>query len=291
METALFLNGVYEDVLIEVLAAQTKHSGPNFLQPYSGRTITLLEKLKPSAAKPVTLYLSTTKDLGHVSYQAHIVRWQDKRSLTDTEKAPYNEQIKVYQSGETEIYLTANDKPCVNLLFVQDMEKFAEPIPVSCFKKAKDHTPLQKRSQAGGWSYVLERPAWLGRSETHVADYVDQELQARVALALQDSASSRSARLAAANPKPASIEVVARAFRRNPDVIAEVLIRAGGKCEHCGKAAPFLRKSDGSPYLEVHHKHMLADGGDDTVENAIALCPNCHRQSHYGAMAVAATGV
>jgi len=34
--------------------------------------------------------------------------------------------------------------------------------------------------------------------------------------------------------------------------------------------------------LEVHHKVPLAEGGDDTVENAIALCPNCHRHAHYG---------
>ncbi|WP_409033890.1 HNH endonuclease [Pseudomonas sp. JUb42] len=26
----------------------------------------------------------------------------------------------------------------------------------------------------------------------------------------------------------------------------------------------------------------IADGGLDTLENAVALCPNCHRASHYG---------
>lgn len=37
-----------------------------------------------------------------------------------------------------------------------------------------------------------------------------------------------------------------------------------------------------SPYLEVHHIIFLAQGGDDTVDNAEALCPNCHRRKHYG---------
>jgi 5-methylcytosine-specific restriction protein A len=69
---------------------------------------------------------------------------------------------------------------------------------------------------------------------------------------------------------------------RNADVVAEVLIRANGTCERCGKNAPFLRAKDGTPYLEVHHKEKLANGGDDTVENAIALCPNCHRREHFG---------
>jgi hypothetical protein len=81
---------------------------------------------------------------------------------------------------------------------------------------------------------------------------------------------------------PDTYEVTTKAFRRNPDVIAEVLIRANGICERCKKEAPFKRASDGTPYLEVHHKIRLADGGEDTVENAIAVCPNCHRELHFG---------
>jgi 5-methylcytosine-specific restriction enzyme A len=27
----------------------------------------------------------------------------------------------------------------------------------------------------------------------------------------------------------------------------------------------------------------LADDGPDIVENAVALCPNCHRRLHHGA--------
>ncbi|MFL9918022.1 HNH endonuclease signature motif containing protein [Paraburkholderia fungorum] len=61
----------------------------------------------------------------------------------------------------------------------------------------------------------------------------------------------------------------------------EVLLRADGTCEGCGQSAPFQR-ADGTPYLEVHHRRRLADGGEDTVENAIALCPNCHRERHCG---------
>lgn len=71
-------------------------------------------------------------------------------------------------------------------------------------------------------------------------------------------------------------------FNRNPDVVAEVLRRANGICENCNKLAPFNRKKDGTPFLEVHHKVRLADGGEDTVENAIGTCPNCHREFHFG---------
>ena len=32
----------------------------------------------------------------------------------------------------------------------------------------------------------------------------------------------------------------------------------------------------------VHHLKQLADGGSDTTTNAIAVCPNCHRELHFG---------
>ena len=71
-------------------------------------------------------------------------------------------------------------------------------------------------------------------------------------------------------------------FIRNPDVVAEVKIRAKGFCESCKNEAPFKTAAKGEPYLEVHHVITLANGGPDTVENCLALCPNCHRKMHYG---------
>jgi len=60
------------------------------------------------------------------------------------------------------------------------------------------------------------------------------------------------------------------------------LERAKGICEKCNRKAPFLRDKDNSPYLEIHHKLPLSEGGEDTLDNVVALCPNCHRQAHYG---------
>ncbi len=81
---------------------------------------------------------------------------------------------------------------------------------------------------------------------------------------------------------PESYETTTRVFKRNPDVIVEVLLRAIGVCEKCKTTAPFNRATDGSPYLEVHHLKRLANGGEDTVANAIAVCPNCHKELHFG---------
>lgn len=69
-------------------------------------------------------------------------------------------------------------------------------------------------------------------------------------------------------------------YVRDPNVIAWVLCEANGTCEVCEEAAPFVR-SDGEPYLEVHHVRRLASGGPDTTDNAVACCPNCHRRFHH----------
>lgn len=84
------------------------------------------------------------------------------------------------------------------------------------------------------------------------------------------------------NQKPVSSQSSVTQFTRDPAVVSWVLAEAGGSCECCGNPAPFNRE-DGSPYLEVHHVLRLADGGEDTIKNAAALCPNCHRELHYGA--------
>ncbi|WP_298953956.1 HNH endonuclease signature motif containing protein [uncultured Methylobacterium sp.] len=70
-------------------------------------------------------------------------------------------------------------------------------------------------------------------------------------------------------------------FVRDPKVREAVLKRAGGRCEHC--AQPGFRRSDGAVYLETHHIVPLHEGGADRIENVIALCPNDHREAHYGA--------
>lgn len=103
-----------------------------------------------------------------------------------------------------------------------------------------------------------------------------------VNISRKDNSKNRQARLARAPKKPSKRTATITVFDRNPDVVAEVLERANGICEDCGEPAPFIRARDGAPYLEVHHNTPLSQDGDDTVENAIALCPNCHRKAHYG---------
>ena len=76
-------------------------------------------------------------------------------------------------------------------------------------------------------------------------------------------------------------EVTSTTYARDPQVRAWVLINANGICELCNEPAPFLDK-DGDAFLEVHHVIPLAECFRDTTDNAVALCPNCHKRCHYG---------
>lgn len=67
--------------------------------------------------------------------------------------------------------------------------------------------------------------------------------------------------------------------QRSPWVAEHAKRRSKGLCDLCQEAAPFNRR-DGAPYLETHHIKWLAHDGADTVENTVALCPNCHRKMH-----------
>lgn len=69
-------------------------------------------------------------------------------------------------------------------------------------------------------------------------------------------------------------------YKRDPLVKAWVLKNSNGKCEKCDSDAPFL-KHDDTYFLEVHHIVPLAENGGDTIKNAVALCPNCHRELHH----------
>ena len=89
-------------------------------------------------------------------------------------------------------------------------------------------------------------------------------------------------------PKPVRVAGEVMQFVRSPQVVAWVLEAAAGDCESCSMPAPFI-KAGGMPYLEVHHVRWLSQGGSDTVTNAVALCPNCHRRFHHGADAEALT--
>ena len=116
---------------------------------------------------------------------------------------------------------------------------------------------------------------------TELKESTEELFNAQVEASLRDTSDVRMKRLADTKGIPTRVKLTTFAFVRNPDVVAEALVRANGACQACRNHAPFIRRSDSSPYLEVHHNRPLAQGGKDIIENAIALCPNCHRKAHY----------
>ena len=78
---------------------------------------------------------------------------------------------------------------------------------------------------------------------------------------------------------PGNRDVKTKTYERSSIVSELAKRRAGGRCQLCLMEAPFKTK-DGSPYLETHHIVWLSNGGEDTPENTVALCPNCHRKMH-----------
>lgn len=79
--------------------------------------------------------------------------------------------------------------------------------------------------------------------------------------------------------KASSSMLRAKVYHRDPSIAAYVKKRADGHCQLCGSSAPFIDKN-GDPYLECHHIEWLSNGGIDSIDNCVALCPNCHRKMH-----------
>ncbi|TBR76223.1 MAG: hypothetical protein EPN64_08980 [Burkholderiaceae bacterium] len=79
--------------------------------------------------------------------------------------------------------------------------------------------------------------------------------------------------------KPHRTTTTVTVITRDQNVVAYVKRRANGRCELCGELAPF-EDTKGAPFLECHHVVWLANDGLDSHENAVALCPNCHRKMH-----------
>lgn len=80
--------------------------------------------------------------------------------------------------------------------------------------------------------------------------------------------------------KPIQKSVTVTHIYRDPYIAEYAKQKAKGICQLCNKEAPFI-DNHGKPFLESHHIIWLKDGGEDTIENTVALCPNCHRKMHY----------
>lgn len=273
-----YANGVYMSVLEEIISAQTQQ--PDlicYLQPYMEFEISQLRDFTINKGYTWKLYASTTSDLNNIHYVADIVGWENKKSISNERLAFLNSHIQQFQMGEKEIY-----KEGINLISIKNLKRLLQPIPVSNCIKIEDSTPVIPRSQAGRFSYIYPLEIRETSASLYNNSLLEKELEVTTKESIKDSQEKILSRLTNASRLPEKVQTVSTGFKRNPDVVAYVLKRAKGVCELCNKPAPFIKVSDNTPYLEVHHWTSLAEGGEDTKDNAAALCPNCHKEAHFG---------
>ena len=149
----------------------------------------------------------------------------------------------------------------------------------------QDWSPLFNRLDAASKPEVSAQTATVTTASTTSETLLSEEnyladLEQKVIAAMENGMLNRRDRLKEAPHRPKKMKVVKTVYDVNPDVIAEVLLRANGFCESCHQMAPFNRKKDNRPYLLVHYKTPLSEGGLDIVDNAIAVCPNCYAKLH-----------
>jgi hypothetical protein len=155
---ALFLNGVYQSVLDEILAVQSVLPEQiMFLQPYKSQAIVRLRDVPPSVDDPMRLLISLTSDLPTVRYAAEIVGWDDKRRLPGTPRhRVLNRLICTLQPNEGGLYnlSTAEDGESVNLLHVRRLRPLRAPFSVTQLTKTEGGPVSDQRTTSGGWAYI-----------------------------------------------------------------------------------------------------------------------------------------
>lgn len=78
---------------------------------------------------------------------------------------------------------------------------------------------------------------------------------------------------------PAVKEIVMKVRERNQKAV-KALKDLYGECQITGSKYTF-KKSDGKPYLEVHHLIPLGQGGADAPANLVVVSAHIHRMLHY----------
>lgn len=137
-------------------------------------------------------------------------------------------------------------------------------------KPYKGRQPDDNGNMRDVWMFPVIPISETVHSVTH--ELTEQEISK-----LSNKELARYAAVKNLNKEPKTTETVV--YYRDPYLKQMVKRIADGKCQCCGNNGPFLDKQ-GEPYLEAHHVERLADGGKDTMDNMVAVCPNCHRKIH-----------
>ena len=123
-----------------------------------------------------------------------------------------------------------------------------------------------------------ERKVWIFplKPVTKVQETIENCSEIEIAQ-LSNKELIRRSEIISINREPKKVSTLE--YYRDP-YLKEIVKRiAEGKCQYCSKDAPFYDKK-GTPYLEEHHVKWLSQGGTDSIDNLVAVCPNCHKMMH-----------
>jgi 5-methylcytosine-specific restriction endonuclease McrA len=148
---------------------------------------------------------------------------------------------------------------------IELVRKYSKPSDTSLSALEINHIPTLEAERVA----VLVRNIVLDDKTENVQEMEIQRLAPTVLL--------NQARMA--KPFGGKVKTETYSYLRNRYVSAFAKKRANGKCQLCGVYAPF-NDINSEPYLETHHIVWLSKEGEDSIENTVALCPNCHRKMH-----------
>lgn len=126
MNSALFINGIHNSVLAEILNAQeSRGGGESFLQPYKAAVVVMLRNRQPTPQSSVRLYVSTAKNLNQVCYTAEIIGWEDKRELSEQRRTEVGRHHLEYQPEEVTLFAGVGEigRTAVNLISIRDLKR------------------------------------------------------------------------------------------------------------------------------------------------------------------------
>lgn len=204
-------------------------------------------------------------------------RW-DGDVLHYTGMGPSGDQSLTYAQNRTLAELPKSEIP-VHLLEALEPQKYTYAGEVQLVDAPYQE---QQPDDAGNPRKVWMFPIKLKSGGVIPALSVDQaraieDEQARKARRL--SMQELEARAKSAKKKPAVRTAQVIVYVRDASVAEYSKRRANGMCDLCEEKAPFQNRRN-EAYLECHHVEWLAQGGQDIIQNTVALCPNCHRKMH-----------
>ncbi len=75
------------------------------------------------------------------------------------------------------------------------------------------------------------------------------------------------------------ITINGKSYKRHNYLMAQIKKYRGHKCQFCSTT---ILKANGEYYIEACHIKSKAEGGKDSLDNILILCPNCHKLFDYG---------